>query len=123
MKIGDLEKKTGQSARQIRYLISEGFVPPPVGDRKAAQYGAEHVSAIEEYQKLRDLGLAPRDIKTVLHNGRGDAIVVDVAPGVALVISPSSLKDSSEDQDVATLTKNIISAVRHGARGLDSTKE
>ena len=89
MHIKELTKRTGIPERQVRFLISEGFMPPPTGGRANADYGEDHVAAVERYTRLRDLGFPPAAIKLLLQSGEGAPF--PVAPGVTLVIDPSLL--------------------------------
>ena len=120
MNIRELTALTGLPERQVRYLIAEGFMPPPRGGRSNADYGDDHVSAIGRYARLRQLGFPPAAIKLLLDAREGAAFVV--APGITLVIDPGLLgtgtavgplverirhlltdllKDTSHDQDIA----------------------
>jgi len=87
--IRELLAKTNVEERQVRYLISEGFVPPPTGGRANADYGHEHVSAIKRYMRLRDLGFPPAAIKLLLQSREGAPF--SIVPGITLVIDPELL--------------------------------
>jgi MerR family transcriptional regulator, copper efflux regulator len=89
VRIRQLIERTGVVERQLRYLISEGFVPPPRGGRANADYGEDHVEAIRRYARLRDLGFPPAAIKLLLQAREG--VPLPVAPGVTLVIAPELL--------------------------------
>src|SRR5262245_11393177 len=89
MHIRELRARTGEAERQIRYLIAEGFIPPPRGGRANADYGEDHVAAISRYARLRDLGFPPAAIKLLLQAGEGTPF--PVAPGVTLVIDSKLL--------------------------------
>jgi DNA-binding transcriptional MerR regulator len=89
MNIRELTARTGLAERQIRYLIAEGFIPPPSGGRSNADYGEDHVAAITRYTRLRDLGFPPAAIKLLLQTGEGAPF--PVAPGLTLVIDPKLL--------------------------------
>src|SRR6516162_3245465 len=89
MNIRELTSRTGVAERQIRYLIAEGFIPPPRGGRANADYGEDHVAAITRYTRLRDLGFPPAAIKLLLQSGEGAPF--PVAPGITLVIDPDTL--------------------------------
>lgn len=78
--------RTGIAERQVRYLIAEGFVPPPRGGRSNADYGHDHVAAIDRYARLRELGFPPAAIKLLLRTGQGAPL--PVAPGITLVVDP-----------------------------------
>ncbi|BBD97202.1 hypothetical protein SAMIE_1007030 [Sphingobium amiense] len=86
LKFDDLVAVTGTTPRQIRYLIAEGFVPPPTGGRTYATYSDVHVTAIRRYDRLRGLGFPPAAIRLLLQAREG--IPVPVANGVTLVIAP-----------------------------------
>lgn len=89
MNIRELTARTGIAERQVRYLIAEGFVPPPRGGRANADYGEDHVAAIQRYGRLRDLGFPPAAIKLLL--GAREGAPFHVAPGVTLVVDPQLL--------------------------------
>lgn len=89
MNIRQLVSLTGIAERQIRYLIAEGFMPPPRGGRSNADYGDDHVAAIHRYTRLKDLGFPPAAIKLLLQGGQGAPFTV--APGITLVINPDLL--------------------------------
>ena len=120
MNIRELTALTAVPERQVRYLIAEGFMPPPRGGRSNADYGDDHVAAIGRYVRLRALGFPPAAIKLLLDAREGAPFVV--APGITLVVDPGLLgtavaigplverirdlltdllKDTSHDHDVA----------------------
>jgi DNA-binding transcriptional MerR regulator len=86
----ELEEATGQPARQIRYLISEGVVPPPNGNTRSATYDERHLAAVRRYVSLKESGFglldALRDMisraeaesrVTVLHPAEGIELRID----------------------------------------------
>jgi MerR family transcriptional regulator, copper efflux regulator len=87
MHIRELTTRTGIAERQVRYLIAEGFMPGPRGGRANADYGEDHVAAIERYGRLRDLGFPPAAIKLLLQAGTGAPF--PVAPGITLLVDPA----------------------------------
>ena len=86
MKLRELSLLTGEPERQIRYMIAEGFVPPPEGGRANADYGESHVAAIRRYSVLRRHGLPPQAIKVLLAGGLSAPFTV--VPGIALHVDP-----------------------------------
>ncbi|MCY4596154.1 MAG: helix-turn-helix domain-containing protein [Bryobacterales bacterium] len=86
MKLRELSKELGIAPRQVRYLIAEGFVPPPTGGRTYAAYGEEHVAAIRRYSRLKELGFPPAAIRVLLEAREGAPF--SVAPGMTLVVDP-----------------------------------
>ncbi len=97
MKIHELVERTGVQPRQIRYLISEGFIPPPSGGRANAEYDEAHVAAIDRYQRLRSAGFLPSSIKLIL----GSGAPVPLAPGVAVIIDPAALDPNLDPRVIA----------------------
>lgn len=89
MNIRALTARTGLAERQVRYLVAEGFMPPPRGGRANADYGEEHLAAIRRYQRLRELGFPPAAIKLLLQAREGAPF--PVAPGITLVVEPALL--------------------------------
>lgn len=87
MKIRELTSQTGITARQVRFLIAGGFVPPPSGTTANADYGDEHVAAIRRYQHLHGLGYPPAAIK-LLFQSQG-AIPIKIVPGITLNVEPA----------------------------------
>jgi DNA-binding transcriptional MerR regulator len=87
MTIGELAALTGVAARQIRYLIAEGFIPPPAGGRARATYGEDHAAGIRRYMRLRDCGFPPAAIKLLLETREGAPI--PIVPGITLVVDPA----------------------------------
>ena len=89
MHIRELLSRTKMAERQVRYLISEGFIPAPRGGRANADYGDDHIAAINRYNRLRELGFPPAAIKVLLQSKEGAPFVV--APGITLVVDPQLL--------------------------------
>ena len=107
MNIHDLTALTGETARQVRYLIAEGLMPPPDGGRANADYGEAHVAAIRAYQRLRALGFRPAAIR-LLREGRGGPLTIPLAPGLALSLDPALLAGAAgPPPDVQALAARI----------------
>src|SRR5712691_264522 len=104
MHIRELTAHTGVAERQVRYLIAEGFVPPPRGGRANADYGDDHVAAIGRYTRLRELGFPPAAIKLLLDAREGAPFVV--APGITLVVDPGLL-------GTGTAVGPLVERIRH----------
>src|ERR1700722_15878414 len=92
--IRDLIQLTAIPERQVRYLIAEGFIPPPRGGRSNADYGEDHAAAIRRYSRLRDLGFPPAAIKLLLQAREGAPI--PVAPGITLVVDPAVIGSGAD---------------------------
>ncbi|MEJ1157359.1 helix-turn-helix domain-containing protein [Prosthecomicrobium sp. N25] len=107
MNIRELAAATGVVERQIRYMIAEGFVPPPRGGRAKADYGEDHVAAIRRYTDLRAKGLPPAAIKVLLEEGT--AVPFPVAPGLTLMVEPRLIGSGA---DIEPLVARLAEVVR-----------
>src|SRR5215475_6158584 len=106
MNIRELTALTGVADRQIRYLIAEGFIPPPRGGRANADYGEDHVAAITRYTRLRDLGFPPAAIKLLLQTSEGAPF--PVAPGLTLVIDPKLLGSGTPVDPIIDSIRKVL---------------
>jgi MerR family transcriptional regulator, copper efflux regulator len=106
MNIHKLTALTRTPERQIRYLIAEGFMPPPRGGRSNAEYGKEHVTAIRRYSRLRDLGFPPAAIKLLLEGREG--VPFPVARGITLVIDPDLLGSGADSGSLIERIKTLL---------------
>lgn len=103
MNFRELIKAAGIAERQMRYLIAEGFVPPPSGGRAHAVYGEKHLAAARRYMVLKNLGFPPAAIKLLLESDQG--VPAPVAPGVTLIVAPKLIGSG-------TPTEPLVEAVR-----------
>jgi DNA-binding transcriptional MerR regulator len=106
MNIRELTAHTGVAERQVRYLIAEGFIPPPRGGRANADYGDDHIAAIEKYVRLRDLGFPPAAIKLLLRAREGAPF--PIAPGVTLVVDPNLLAAGTTVQPIVDSIESLL---------------
>ncbi len=109
MHIRELARLTGTPERQIRYMIAEGFVPPPNGGRAHADYGDDHVTAIRRYTLLRQHGFPPQAIKVLPASGR--SVPFPVAPGIVLHVDPQRIGGSLDVEALAHRIHDVLSGV------------
>lgn len=109
MKIRDLIDLTGVTERQLRFLIAEGFVPPPRGGRATADYGDDHVQAVRRYTKLRDHGFPPSAIRLMMEANEG--IPFPVAPGVTLTIDAELLGSGAAPQPLVRAVRDLLTTL------------
>ena len=109
MNIRDLSSRTGTPERQIRYMIAEGFVPPPRGGRAHADYGDDHVAAIRRYTALRQRGLPPQAIRVLLASGT--TAPFPVAPGISLHVDPQLLGARMDVDALVDRIRRVLSDV------------
>lgn len=106
MTLRELSKLTGTAERQIRYMIAEGFVPPPTGGRTYADYGEDHVTAVRRYNVLRQQGLPPQAIRVLLASGV--TAPFPVAPGIVLHVDPQLIGVSMDADAVADRVRQML---------------
>ena len=106
MRLKALIELTGTAERQVRYLISEGFVPPPRGGRANADYGEDHVEAVTRYALLKELGFPPAAIRVLL--GATAGIPFPIAKGITLVIDPVQLASGAELEPIIQSTRDVL---------------
>ena len=109
MLLKELIERTGVPERQVRYLISEGFVPPPTGGRAKADYGQDHVAAVTRYARLKELGFPPAAIRLLL--GATAGIPFPIAKGITLVIDPAQLASGIDTEAVIRSARDVLTRV------------
>lgn len=109
MHIRDLIAAAGITERQVRYLIAEGFVPPPRGGRSTADYGDDHLASIRRYSRLRELGFPPAAIKLMLEAKEGAPF--SVAPGITLVVDPSLLGSRTDPVPIVEAIRTLLTDI------------
>jgi len=62
-KISALAKRTGVSARTIRYYVSEGLLPAPRSRGRYAEYGVAHLNRLRLIGQLKSEYLPLREIR------------------------------------------------------------
>lgn len=116
MTLAELADALCVPARQIRFLISEGVMPPALKTGRAADaYGEEHLVKARRYLTLHRLGMKPAAIKVLL--AFDEAIPVYQGPGVELRIDPGLNLGSL---DIETLLAEIGTTLRELAAGSSS---
>jgi DNA-binding transcriptional MerR regulator len=115
VRLRELIDRTGVAERQIRYLISEGFIPGPSGGRAKADYGEEHVGGIRRYMRLRELGFPPAAIKLLLDAREGTPF--PIVPGITLLVSPDMVASGAPVEplirEIETLLTRILKEADH----------
>jgi MerR family copper efflux transcriptional regulator len=107
VRLNELIKRTGTAERQIRYLISEGFIHPPRGGRANADYGEDHVEAVTRYVRLKELGFPPAAIRLLL--GASSGIPFPIAKGITLIIDPAQLASGADIEPIIQSTRDVLS--------------
>lgn len=108
MNLVELTDLTGETPRQVRFLISEGFVPSPTGGRARASYGDAHVAAIRRYQALRAAGFKPAAIRLLTEGG--GPVLIPLAPGLTLHLDPTTVPAGLDPHAVASQVEALLTA-------------
>lgn len=112
MKLPELLRRTGISARQVRYLISEKLIPAPTGGRAHAFYGENHVTAIERYLRLKELGFSPASIKILLNAQSG--VPFPMESGITLVVPPDLMASGTPVESLlGPIEKKLRQILQH----------
>lgn len=122
MNINELAEAVGETPRQIRYLIAEGFVEAPEGSRAKPDYGQRHLDAINRYQLLRER-FKPSQIKALLESERqaGSGGRFALAPGIVLTVDPGALSPGSDPRAIGDLAAAVIeNIIKHPKENSDA---
>ena len=113
MKLAALAALTGLTERQIRFLISEGFVPPPTGGRAHADYGDDHTEAVTRYMRMKAIGFPPAAIRLLLDAKAGMPFPLE--DGVTLVVSPDWLGRGGDPTRLTQKAHAVLERVLKGS--------
>lgn len=117
MNIRELIAETQITERQVRYLVAEGFIPPPEGGRANASYGRKHLDAIRRYNGLRDLGFPPAAIKLMLDAKEG--IPFPVTPDVTLLVAPHLLQSGADPRPLLSAIQTLLTEILKESQDAD----
>lgn len=115
----DLESATGVSARNVRYLVSEGILPPPEGNGRSARYTAEHLRILRIYSEAKAEGVSSLEVirrrvaaeQPIQGPQAGMAIQRQVMDGLAVLIDPDKLTGIAMDDILAAVRRSIETAI------------
>lgn len=108
MTLNDLAERLGVPARQIRFLIAEGILPPAAKTGRAADgYDETHVLKGQRYLALHWMGMKPGSIKILM--AFDDAVPILQAGGVEVRVNPGS---SPEAIDIQAVLAAVEAALR-----------
>jgi hypothetical protein len=99
--------------RFVRFLVAEGVIPAPRGGRANADYGADHVSGIRRYLRLRDLGLSASRTKEIVAGSAAGGIPVPIASGLTLIVDQEKISDPASAETIAARIVEAIHLIRH----------
>ncbi len=115
-----LTEAAGVSVRTVRYYISEGLLPPPLGAGPASHYMAAHLNRLALIGRLKDAYLPLKEIRRRLA-GLDDAEVAALLSGEAAAAGapgPPAGADAaraSPDDDALTYIDRVLNPEPVGA--------
>lgn len=129
--INELCTLTDLSLRTVRYYVQQGLVDHPIGERKNARYGRQHVEQLLTIKKWQAAGLSLERIKELLTKQddtdipprpkRSGMVEVwshlHVADGIEIQIEPGRAALSPEQ--IREFLRNVMSAYTSIKNGSD----
>lgn len=108
MKIGELSRASGASARSLRYYEELGFITPERRSNGYREYSEADVETIANIRMLLDLGLPTALIEQILPCARG-AKVADQCP--TIVDQVVAIRDDMDERARRLIaTRDALSA-------------
>ncbi|NTF16898.1 MerR family transcriptional regulator [Agrobacterium rubi] len=104
----ELEAATGVSARNIRYLITEGILPAPEGPARAARYSHEHLRILGIYTEAKAEGVSSLDVIRRRIAGEGARSTVQIVPGIELTVEPGSIPAGTTVEDIMAALRAAV---------------
>lgn len=82
--------ETGLEARQVRYMIAEGMMPPAdERGRHAAGYGPRHLDAARQFLRLQEMGFRGEGLKALMVQASREPLPLLNLPAVSVTVDPS----------------------------------
>lgn len=118
MRIGELARRTGISARMLRYYEEQGLIAPRRGDNGYRDYDEALVERADKIRCFHDAGVPTRAIAPMLHCVEHPR---EVVPDTALALRAMLVRErdrmaeriDSLERNRASLTE-LINALDHG---------
>ncbi|MGI5176816.1 MerR family transcriptional regulator [Dactylosporangium sp. CA-152071] len=105
MKIGELSRRTGVSARALRHYEDEGLLHPGRCSNGYRDFGEDAVDAVGQIRALIDSGLPTRIIRDVLPFLDGPSQVLPATP-CAYFLEEVARQVEQLQRRIACLTRN-----------------
>lgn len=92
--------------RHVRFLISSKVCPKPGGGRKFAEYGEEHLKALREYRRLREMDFSLPAIRQLRKAKSG--FPRPIVEGISLVIAPERLASGEPVEPLVEKVREVL---------------
>lgn len=107
MLIGELSRRTGVNAHQLRYYEEQGLLEPGRGANGYREYPEDAVVTVAQIRRLLEAGLSTRDIGFLLPCATG--VVPDLEPCPELLeMLRSRLEGLTEQIDALTRSREAL---------------
>ena len=117
----DLAEEAGIPARTVRFYISRGLLPGPLGAGRGAVYGEEHLERLKRIRSLQDRGMMLAEISLAL-DGAGEARLPQPSSWRQYALSPDVLVWVRADASPWRL-KQVRKALEHLSAQLKASQE
>ena len=109
MLIGELSRRTGVHAHQLRYYEAQGLLTPDRGRSGYREYTNEHVASVARIRNLLEAGLSTHDIRYLLPCATGPAPDFEPCPELISALR-ARLRGLDERIDALTRSRQALSA-------------
>lgn len=109
-----LTEAAGVSVRTVRYYISEGLLPPPVGAGRASHYTTGHLNRLALIARLKDAYLPLKEIRrrlAGLSDAEVTALLAEEAAAEAAVVRAAE----ADHDDALTYIDRVLTPAAGGA--------
>lgn len=106
--VARLQEESGLrfTPRQVRFLISSKVCPKPGGGRKFAEYGEEHLKALRQYRRLREMDFSLAAIRQLRKAKSG--FPRPIVEGISLVIAPERLASGEPVEPLVEKVREVL---------------
>ena len=106
--VARLQEESGLrfTPRHVRFLISSKVCPKPGGGRKFAEYGEEHLKALREYRRLREMDFSLPAIRQLRKAKSG--FPRPIVDGISLVIAPERLASGEPVEPLVEKVREVL---------------
>lgn len=106
--VARLQEESGLrfTPRHVRFLISSKVCPKPGGGRKFAEYGEEHLKALREYRRLREMDFSLPAIRQLRKAKSG--FPRPIVEGISLVIAPERLASGEPVEPLVEKVREVL---------------
>lgn len=114
LKIGDLAKVTGKTARALRLYEEMGLLVP--GTRTSGGfrvYGSDAVERVRWITQLQDLGFTLHDIQQIVHTAAGDGVPREAMARVRSMFTDKLTEVAGQIRRLQGLQRELASALAY----------